>query len=148
MPSVTIDLRQFLNQSHTGIAYNKKEGLIQPLRRFFIPLYRTFVLSAVFLLGLLRGGISLDAPADRFGVIWIPSVNEISKPYFDFAGFFGLHFRSKKGSILNIGVEEKKVEHKSPKSCRIESSNLIFTGGVYALQGLYNKNTGYGTHEG
>ena len=52
------------------------------------------------------------------------------------------------GSILNIGVEEKKVEHKSPKSCRIESSNLIFTGGVYALQGLYNKNTGYGTHEG
>ena len=46
----------------------------------------------------------------------------------------------KKGSILNIGVEEKKVEHKSPKSCRIESSNLIFTGGVYALQGLYNKN--------
>ena len=54
----------------------------------------------------------------------------------------------KKGSILNIGVEEKKVEHKSPKSCRIESSNLIFTGGVYALQGLYNKNTGYGTHEG
>lgn len=96
MPSVTIDLRQFLNQSHTGIAYNKKEGLIQPLRRFFIPLYRTFVLSAVFLLGLLRGGISLDAPADRFGVIWIPSVNEISKPYFDFAGFFGLHFRSKK----------------------------------------------------
>ena len=53
-----------------------------------------------------------------------------------------------KGSILNIGVEEKKVEHKSPKSCRIESSNLIFTGGVYALQGLYNKNTGYGTHEG
>ena len=96
MPSVTIDLRQFLNQSHTGIAYNKKEGLIQPLRRFFIPLYRTFVLSAVFLLGLLRGGIPLDAPADRFGVIWIPSVNEISKPYFDFAGFFGLHFRSKK----------------------------------------------------
>ena len=86
----------FLNQSHTVIAYNKKEGLIQPLRRFFIPLYRTFVLSAVFLLGLLRGGISLDAPADRFGVIWIPSVNEISKPYFDFAGFFGLHFRSKK----------------------------------------------------
>lgn len=54
----------------------------------------------------------------------------------------------KTGSILNIGVEEKKVEHKSPKSCRIESSNLIFTGGVYALQGLYNKNTGYGTHEG
>ena len=54
----------------------------------------------------------------------------------------------KNGSILNIGVEEKKVEHKSPKSCRIESSNLIFTGGVYALQGLYNKNTGYGTHEG
>ena len=52
------------------------------------------------------------------------------------------------GSILNIGVEEKKVDHKSPKSCRIESSNLIFTGGVYALQGLYNKNTGYGTHEG
>ena len=96
MPSATIDLRPFLNQSHTGIAYNKKEGLIQPLRRFFIPLYRTFVLSAVFLLGLLRGGISLDAPADRFGVIWIPSVNEISKPYFDFAGFFGVHFRSKK----------------------------------------------------
>lgn len=55
---------------------------------------------------------------------------------------------TKSGSILNIGVEEKKVEHKSPKSCRIESSNLIFTGGVYALQGLYNKNTGYGTHEG
>ena len=74
----------------------KKRGLIQSLRRFFIPLYRTFVLSAVFLLGLLRGGISLDAPADRFGVSWIPSVNEISKPYFDFAGFFGLHFRSKK----------------------------------------------------
>lgn len=60
---------------------------------------------------------------------------------------FGLVL-SNSGSILNIGVEEKKVEHKSPKSCRIESSNLIFTGGVYALQGLYNKNTGYGTHEG
>lgn len=60
----------------------------------------------------------------------------------------GASFQYKKGSILNIGVEEKKVEHKSPKSCRIESSNLIFTGGVYALQGLYNKNTGYGTHEG
>lgn len=85
-----------MNQSHTGIAYNKKEGLIQPLRRFFIPLYRTFVLSAVFPLGLLRGGISLDAPADRFGVIWIPSVNEISKPYFDFAGFLGSTLEAKK----------------------------------------------------
>ena len=75
-----------------------------------------------------------------------------------YQGFESLSFRQTEehplwvlfciGSILNIGVEEKKVEHKSPKSCRIESSNLIFTGGVYALQGLYNKNTGYGTHEG
>ena len=65
-----------------------------------------------------------------------------------FSTAFIIIFVIKNGSILNIGVEEKKVEHKSPKSCRIESSNLIFTGGVYALQGLYNKNTGYGTHEG
>ena len=96
MPSATIDLRQFLINLIRELHTIKKRGLIQSLRRFFIPLYRTFVLSAVFLLGLLRGGISLDAPADRFGVSWIPSVNEISKPYFDFAGFFGLHFRSKK----------------------------------------------------